>query len=682
MYKIFIKLLKYVFRYRTQFLLGLVFSFFVAILNGVSLTFFIPLFDALGEKEEEFLIQFSEKERELLQKSIIYYLTTSYNPYELFELYEKIKENPKNFIVPKSPNKITKELSKRYLYYLNKTKLKDFNLLEKIQIQYVIRLKLNINLLGYSSFKIVFYSSVIIFIVYLFKLILHLISIQLIAKSGYKAIRDIRSELYKKLKDLPLNYFYKERTGYIMSRIVNDVETIAPVISSNLRDTITNSFYLITHIILLLYLNYKLFIISLLTIPLILLPMLLILYKIGKSVNRTQNLLAELSSIFLEFLSGIKTIRLFVLEKEFFEKLKQKNQRFTWRNFKEIFYLKMGPNLIELTSAFYTFSLIFLGVYYIDYTNFTGGEFFTFLLTTLFIIRPIIQLSSMLGKIKQASIIFEKILEFLNIKSDVKEPEHPVKLQPLQKSIRFENLSFRYPNSDNFVLKNISFEVKPGQTVAIVGESGSGKSTLMDLLIRFFDPTEGRILIDDIDIRNFKIEDHRSRFGIVQQETFLFYGTIKDNIAYGSPNYSMKDIEKVARLSYSHHFINKLPESYDTIIGERGVNLSGGQKQRIAIARALYYDPEILILDEATSALDAQSEYFLQKALQRLLKNRTTFVIAHRLSTIEKADMIVVMHKGEILEIGNHKTLMKKNSHYAKLQKIGREMIHKNQGKR
>ncbi|GIX43309.1 MAG: ABC transporter permease [Leptospiraceae bacterium] len=678
MYKNFLWLLQHVLRYRSQFFLGLVLAFFVAIFNGISLTLFIPLFDALGDKDTEFVIQFSEQERKIIQKSIFLYITSSSHILEFYEFTQNLNKNPEFYIVPEAPKKINKILANKYLYYLNKLskeKFKDFTTIERLQINYIIRPKLNINASGYSALKIVYLSCLILFIVYLIKLILHLISIRFIAGAGYKAIRDIRKKLYKKLRELPLNYFYKEKTGYLMSRLVNDVEFIAPVISSNLRDSITNIFYLITHLALLIYLNYKLFLISSFTVPLILIPMIFILRKIGKSSHRTQNLLAELSSILQEFLGGIKTIRSFVIEDKILKQLKEKNHRFSWRSFKEIFYLRMGPNIIELTSTLYTLAIIVLGVYYIDHTNFTGGEFFAFLLTTLFIIRPVIQLSSMIGKIQQASVAANRIIEFLNIPSDIKNPVKPKQKKPLKDSIVFENISFIYPETTKKVLDNISFKVKIGQTVAIVGESGSGKSTLMDLLARFFDPTDGRILFDGIDIRDFDIHDHRSRIGIVQQETFLFHGTIKENIAYGSPNYSMKDIERAARLAFAHDFIMQLPEGYDTIIGERGVNLSGGQRQRIAIARAIYYNPEILIFDEATSALDTKSEKLLQKALERLLVNRTTFIIAHRLSTIEKADLIVVLSQGRIVDIGTHETLIKKDGLYAKLQKISREVL-------
>ncbi|MCS7205429.1 MAG: ABC transporter ATP-binding protein/permease [Leptospiraceae bacterium] len=661
--------------YRIPLTIGLILAFFVSILNGISLTLFIPLFDALGSKSQEFYFPISEKERNLLEKTIRIYHDE--NNSKTFTNQNEKDAISKGTLLS-NVKKIDKELSKEYLYYLNK--LSDhhwskFTPIEIIQLQLIVRTKLNINMMGFSALKIVILSSILIFILYILKLLLHLLSIRFIAGSGYKVIRDIRKIIYQKLHELPLHYFYKEKSGILLSRLVNDIEFLTPIISSNIRDTITNIFYLITHLFLLIYLNYKFFLISILSFPFILFPMMLVLKKIGKSTERSQNLLAELSSIMQEFINGIKTIRYFSLEDRVLEQLKQKNHRFTWRSFKEIYYLKMGPNIIELTSTLYTLFLIGLGIYYIDHQNFTTGEFFAFLLTTLFIIRPIIQFSSMIGKLQQASTIIQRIKEFLSILPEIKDPLNPKIKKPLKHYIRFENVSFQYPGTEQKVLENINFEVKVGQTVAIVGESGSGKSTLMDLLARFFDPTEGRILFDGIDIREFRIKDHRSRFGIVQQDTFLFYGTIKENIAYGSPNFSLKEIEKSARLAYVHDFIQSLPEGYDTVIGERGINLSGGQKQRIAIARAIYYNPEILIFDEATSALDPKSERLFQRALERLFKNRTTFIIAHRLSTIEKADVIIVLNKGKIIDMGTHEDLMNKTGLYSKLQEISREIL-------
>lgn len=661
-------------QYKSRFLSGLCIAFLVALLNGLSLTAFIPLFDALGDRSAEFLIQHSKHERKLLQKAVLLHFFKVELPEQI--VTQSLTETDwKKYEIPSVPEKISKEQSHIVLDALKDPPITKFSTIDRLNLITIIKWKLKINEAGFRPFDIILTALLIVFPLYLARMIFHLVSIRLIAGTGYMAIRDLRRELYQKLHQLPLYHFYREKTGYLMSRMIHDVELVAAVVSSNMRDSITNIFFLITHVLILIYLNYKLLFISILTVPLILSPVSLFSRKINSSTRRSQDLLAELSGVLQEDISGVRTVRSFAVEKWMNDRFSAKNQRYTWRSFKELFYIRMGPNLVELTSSLVTVGIIGLGAFFIDGVNFSGGEFFAFLLTLLFIIRPIIQLSSMFAKVAQAEAAGERIFELLDSDSDVTDPKNPISKQRMKQGIEFSNVTFVYPKTDKKVLQNVNFKVKAGQTVALVGESGAGKSTLMDLMSRFFDATEGEIRIDGNDIRNFSVHDHRSRIGIVQQENFLFHGTIQANICYGRPNFTVKDAERAARLANAHDFIERFPEGYNTIVGERGVMLSGGQRQRISIARALLYDPEILILDEATSALDTESEQLVQRALSRLFKNRTTFVIAHRLSTIEKADLILVVSAGTIVDQGTHAELLSREGLYARLQQISREAM-------
>ena len=668
----FLRLLGYSFNYRTPLLLGVLVSFFVAILNGVSLTTFYPLFDALGDKGggEPFVIQFSETERELLNESVRYSAIHYMEAAEKARLLTGETELP---AAPDAPEKIRKDLAERLLHYTRFEKDYGLNRAEQLNLRTMIRWKLKINQAAFDPLKVIYTALMVVFPLYFLKLVFHLISVQLIAKTGYKAVRDLRSDLYEAAQNLPLTYFYREKTGLLMSRLINDVEIVAAVISSNMRDSITNFFYLITHLFLLAYLNLELLIVSALTLPLILAPVALFTKKISRSTRKSQELLADLNASLQEDIQGVRVIRSFVMEDQQAERFERVNQRLSWRSFKEQFYLKMGPNLVELSSALMTLAIIALGAAYLDGTNFTIGEFITFLMALMFIIRPIIQLSSMIGKVSQASAAAERIFSIADRRPDISDPPNPRPVPEVKKSIKFDNIHFTYPESEAKVIKGLSMEVPAGSTVALVGQSGGGKSTMMDLLARFFDPDEGSITVDGVDIREFSLAEYRSHIGIVQQDTFLFYGTIRENIAYGSPEHDPAEVEKAARLAHAHDFISELPEGYDTMVGERGVTLSGGQRQRISIARALLHDPEIMILDEATSALDTESERLVQDALERLFKNRTTFVIAHRLSTIEKADIIVVISGGTIEDMGSHHDLMQRSGLYARLQQISRE---------
>jgi len=350
------------------------------------------------------------------------------------------------------------------------------------------------------------------------------------------------------------------------------------------------------------------------------------------------------------------------------EKFREINQKATHRNFKGEYYLQVAPNLIEFTSSLVVLGFFAFGAKFIYDGSFTQGEFMAFLLTLLFLLRPLTQLSQMIGKITQASIAGNRIFELLDRENHEVHHITPVhKITRLRKNIIFEDVHFTYPESTTEVLKGINLEVKVGETVALVGSSGAGKSTLVDLIPRFYSPTKGKILFDGVDIEELSLHELRKKIGIVTQEIFLFHGSVMDNIAYGKPGASFKEVVRAARLAHAHDFIKEMENGYQTILGIRGLNLSGGQRQRLVIARALLRDPEVLILDEATSALDNKSERLVSEALDRLFKNRTTFVIAHRLSTIRKIKRILVLDQGLIVEEGDHNSLMNQKGLYAKL---------------
>lgn len=617
----FLRLLSYSFRYKIRFFIGLLFALLTAILNAFSLTLFIPMFDALGSKQTQgFQLELTLPEKNILLKE-------QYFGIDSLDGLEKAKK-----IIIDSKLALNK-------YFKNK-----------------------------QPQEIVWTICIAIVPLYILKIISYLISVFCISTTGFQAIRDIRQELYNKVQTLPLTYFYKEKTGIIMSRIINDAEIVSAVISSNLRDAIINIFYILTHLVILLYLNINLLIIACISVPIIVYPVTLFTKKITKSTQKFQERLADLNATVHELLAGIRVIRSFQMEEYELEKFREINQKATHRNFKGEYYLQVAPNLIEFTSSLVVLGFFAFGAKFIYDGSFTQGEFMAFLLTLLFLLRPLTQLSQMIGKITQASIAGNRIFELLDRENHEVHHITPVHIiTRLRKNIIFEDVHFTYPESTTEVLKGITLEVKVGETVALVGSSGAGKSTLVDLIPRFYSPTKGKILFDGVDIEELSLHELRKKIGIVTQEIFLFHGSVMDNIAYGKPGASFKEVVRAARLAHAHDFIKEMENGYQTILGIRGLNLSGGQRQRLVIARALLRDPEVLILDEATSALDNKSERLVSEALDRLFKNRTTFVIAHRLSTIRKIKRILVLDQGLIVEEGDHNSLMNQKGLYAKL---------------
>lgn len=616
--------MSYSVHYKYRFSLGIAFALLTAVLNAVSLTSIIPLFDTMAaDPNTRFQFEFTEAEQEIIAKE---------------ESNLEIRLNPV-------------ERAKKVLIDVKRWSNGRTKYMEPKEVVWAVCL--------------------LILPLYGLKLITYLASVYCLATAGYWAVRDIRQELFEKNQMLPLTFFFKEKTGLLMSRIINDVEVVAAVISSNFRDATINFFYVITHLLVLLYLNTELLLIACGTVPLIILPVTLFTKKITRSTERFQEKLADLNANLQEMISGIKVIRVFNTEKYEKEKFQKINQNVYRRNFKGQYYLQIAPSLVELTSSLVALGFFALGARYILAGNigspFTVGQFMVFLLTLLFLLRPLTQLSQMVGKISQATIAGRRIFEIIDLETEDHSEDEKVKVERVTNSIQFKGINFAYPGTNAEVLKDINLNVKVGETIAIVGASGCGKSTLMDLIPRFFDPSVGSIEFDGQNIKDLSLADLRNKIGIVTQDIFLFHGKVADNIAYGKPGASRKDVIRAARLAHAHDFIKQMDNGYDSILGVRGLNLSGGQRQRLVIARALLRDPEIMILDEATSALDAESERLVSDAFRRLFANRTTFVIAHRLSTIKDIPRILVMDNGRIVEEGNHTSLMEQNGLYRKL---------------
>ena len=619
--KIFRRLLSYSLKYKYRFMAGIFFAVLTALINASSITVLIPLFDALGsDKKTNFHLDYTAPEYNILIKEKMF----------------------------------------------GRSSLDGLEKLKRLII--VLKFRVNNAIKDMDSTEIVWTICKLIVPLYVMKMICFLLSVFCIATSGYNAVRDLRQELFDKVQTLPLTYFYKEKTGLLMSRIINDAEIIAAIISSNLRDAIINFFYVITHLFVLLYLNTELLLIATITVPVIIYPVTLFTKKISKSTSKFQERMADLNANVQEMISGIRVIRSFSMEDHELEKFNDINTKLSHRNFKGQFYLQVAPGLVELTSSIVVLGFFAIGAKLIFNGSFTQGEFMAFLLTLLFLLRPLTQLSQMFGKITQAKISGERIFEIIDKEnSESHAEESGVHVSPLKDSIQFKNIHFQYPETSSDVLHGIDFEIKIGDTVAFVGSSGSGKSTLMDLIPRFYNLSIGEITFDGVNISEYNLHDLRRKIGIVTQNIFLFHGTVAENIAYGRPNSNLNEIIEAAKLANAHEFIMEMEHGYSSILGVRGLNLSGGQRQRLVIARALLRNPEILILDEATSALDAQTEKLVGDALDRLFKNRTTFIIAHRLSTIRRIPKIVVMDTGQIAEVGNHESLIAQNGLYAKL---------------
>ncbi|MFH1622070.1 MAG: ABC transporter ATP-binding protein [Candidatus Omnitrophota bacterium] len=496
-------------------------------------------------------------------------------------------------------------------------------------------------------------------ILFLLKGLFTFLQTYFMSKVGQLVVRDIRNQIYSKLQDLSLDYFAKKRGGELISRITNDVMFVENAVSYGVTDTFYESFQVMFFAIMIFVIHWKLALLVFALGPLISMPIIHIGRRLRKLSKQSQEKMADINSLLIETINGVRIVRAFSMEDYELDKFKTQNQGFFKVMMKSVKRMAMLAPMTEFFGAtFGAFIFVWVGARVIS-GDFSFGVFAVFLGALFSMIRPFKKLSQVNSINQRALAANQRIYEVLNSQSSVIEKEDAIKLHRIDGSIVFDNVTFSYER--DVVLKDIELEVKQGEIVAVVGPSGVGKSTLVDLIPRFYDPQKGRVVIDGKDIRNYTIKSLRANIGMVTQETILFNDSVKENISYGRKDASDEDIIKASKEAFAHDFIMKLPEGYDTFIGDRGIKLSGGERQRLAIARAILKNPPILILDEATSQLDAESERIVQEALNRVIEGRTVFIIGHRLSSLRNATKIIVLVKGQIVEQGRHEELINKD---------------------
>ncbi|MGB5993697.1 MAG: ABC transporter ATP-binding protein [Desulfobacterales bacterium] len=485
---------------------------------------------------------------------------------------------------------------------------------------------------------------------------------------GENVIKDLRNDLYNRIQDLPIAFFHKEQTGVLMSRITNDVNIIKAMVSTAVTGSLKDSFSIVGLTFVIFYRDWKMALIAFVVLPIAFFPVV----EFGRRVRRIstgwQEAMADLNSFLHETFAGNKIVKAFGMEsyekKRFFDKTLDLFKL----EMKAVIARSLSSPIMEFLGGLGIAFIIWYGGYKVITGSSTAGTFFSFMAAVLMLYDPVKKLSGLNNAVQQGLSAADRVFDIIEMESDIKEKKDPITIKRGPHRVTFENVFFKY--DDVMVLKDINLEVKAGDVLALVGMSGGGKTSLVNLIPRFYDVTRGAIRIDGTDIRDVSISSLRDQMGIVTQEPILFNDSIRNNIAYGKRNATDKEIIKAAEAAYAYDFIQNFPNKFDTNIGELGGRLSGGEKQRICIARALLKDAPILILDEATSSLDAEAEMLVQKALENLMKGRTTFVIAHRLSTIDYADRIVVIVNGRVKEEGKQEELISMRGEFFKLYQM------------
>ncbi|MDX2494388.1 MAG: lipid A export permease/ATP-binding protein MsbA [Desulfuromusa sp.] len=486
-----------------------------------------------------------------------------------------------------------------------------------------------------------------------------------IRTAGQLAIQDIRNEVFSHTLKLSMRFFTKSSSGSLMSRILNDINVMQAALSDVLVTLLRESLTMLALTGYAFYADWKMALMAFVVIPAAVWPAVAIGKKIKKFSRRGQDAMGNVTSVLEQSFSGIKVIKAFATEDQEEQKFVRENSGFFTHIRKTFRYSAASAPVMEIMTSFGVAAVLWYGLNRVAAEAITKGELFSILAAILLMYSPLKRLTKVNNTIQKAIGAAERVFEILDNQAEIVDAPNAVDLPRSQGYVSFENVRFAY--DDELILRNFSVQAKPGEVVALVGSSGAGKSTLIGLLNRFYDPQQGRILIDGHDIREITQKSLHANLALVDQETFLFNDTIANNIRYGQPDADLSLVEKAATQAYADDFIRQMPDGYETLVGDRGVRLSGGQRQRLCIARAILCDAPILLLDEATSALDTESEAMVQRALGNLMQNRTTFVIAHRLSTVMHADQILVLDQGEVVESGTHQELIKYDGLYKRL---------------